>query len=313
MNGSVLPYDLYWLLMTRYLEPHDALRTARTCKRLWRVFTFSQKRFLEAKMIPYTQFYVSKGIPSRCPVCLAHVETHNLHCHLRKNKCLVNITASDTVQCPQCWHPVKEPRLEAHMLNRCYPLPFGVRKKACRSCCTLVYNNLLESDCTICTEPTYKKPTCPKCYRYCRQCYGPCNGCESFVFTHKQHKCDTELGRLVVALKSYIHLATTLSDGSYVLENQRIVLVDTPSDIPSTMIDHTIVLQRDTFCPILTVSGLLNIWHIAPEEVPHHCRVCINTKQGRFRTCGKCGHARYCSWKCQKMHWHVEHKWACLD
>lgn len=313
MNGSVFPYDIYWLLMSKYLNPHDALRMARTCKRLWRVFTSFEKKLLEAKMTGLQKHYLQKRSSLNCPACGVIVDSHNLHIHLRKDKCCFNIGRLKKVNCPHCGHMVKESRLDFHMGNTCEWLPWGLRKRACSDCGRYVLNNLCRNDCDICRQQSDCPRVCPKCPNYCFGCLQPCNGCMKYVSIRDSHICPSEQGRLAVVLGSHISRTFSFTDGSYRVEGQRIILVDTVCDIPPTFLDDTIVLQRETFQPILTVSGLLNIWHVAPEDVPHHCTVCINTERKTFSKCGKCGGPRYCSRSCQAMHWKVQHKYTCLD
>lgn len=313
MNGSVFPVDIYCHLMKQYLDPHDALRMARTCKRLWRVFTAFEKKLLEAKMTAFQKRHLQKRSALHCPACLVLVDSHNLHIHLQRDKCSFNIGRPKMVECPQCRHMVKESRLDFHMVNTCDWLPWGLRQRACFDCGRSVYNSLCKSNCDSCRQQTSGPLVCPLCPIYCRLCAKACDGCMKKILTGDSHTCSSERGRLAVALGSHFHRTCHLRDGSYRVEGQRIILVDTVCDIPPTVLDDTIVLQRETFQPILTVSGLLNIWHVAPENVPHHCTVCINTESKSFSKCGKCGGPRYCSRSCQVMHWRVQHKYTCLD
>lgn len=47
------------------------------------------------------------------------------------------------------------------------------------------------------------------------------------------------------------------------------------------------------------------------KDCSQTCCTNVETKPNQFQKCGRCGKAYYCSRKCQKDHWKVEHKKCC--
>ncbi len=71
--------------------------------------------------------------------------------------------------------------------------------------------------------------------------------------------------------------------------------------------------------PYLTLhqyQSKTNTWEKIKKRIPKkHLRCCNTgcTKRSGLKTCGKCKLLTYCSRKCQKIHWKLEHSWQCCS
>lgn len=212
MNGSVFPVDIYCLLMKQYLDPHDALRMARTCKRLWRVFTMEQRMCLEANIRPCRILPKIQLVP--CPLCKVHVLAEKLHCHLRKNTCSKKNLLKNHVFCLRCFCSIREDRLRGHLENRCFLKHPHLKKTCCAICRKMVYKRLLKKKCDECSRRVsdvfIQFAICPKCPFYCRKCRVFCVGCECVVDKRRIHVCKAKTDCFAASLGISGRLLTSL-------------------------------------------------------------------------------------------------------
>lgn len=318
MDGSVFPKDIYWLLMRHYLEPHDALRMSRACRKLWAMFTKKERRYLEAG--EKLSNVISKAPQSlECNVCNEHVRPHNRGAHGRKCATLTTRTGPEWQVCTACKHRVKVQNMPRHKIYKCEAEWIGVVPTECSACARPCPYNLLKSECDICKEPCAAR-SCPKCPSRCIACSPvACSGCtmlvDKFAQDQTPHVCATELGRLLIAFGVHWLESSNTEDGArdgiYLIRGQRIVMIDSVLEIPPVTIDYTTLVLRESYIPVLTRTREMIAWHIERAEVPNHCFICVNTMHKAFPHCGTCKKYSYCSRECQLIHWKRGHREEC--